>query len=657
MIFDKIIERRAKTTYGTLDKLNDFWYSVIGRGSHSGVSVNRHNAMGVSMVVTCVLLRSNTLASFPLKVKRKVGEYTEDAKDHPLYSILHDRPNPDTTSWKWRQSGQANTDLTGNEYGWIERSRRGVRNVWPIPSENVEIVRASGEDVKIFRLDPTDTIVYVVKVKGGKFRIPAKDMLHFIGSSYDGISGVSVISYAANTVGTRISLDRFQSRWMEKGMHISGVLEHPETIKDKEKFKEALRERYAGSVNAGAPLILENGMKYNAIKVSLADQQFIEQANLSDLQIARMFQCPPSRVGIQGINESNNSLENENRRFLDTTMLPIVVSREEEMSLKLLTDRERKAGYRIKFNYDALLRPDTKSRAEIDQMYFGMGMPLNRMLERDDLDPVEGGDKSYVPLNFAPAEQVTNPPPQPDARKLETRSIAARDNIKLRWKPIIEATARQLVNYEANAVSRQAQKAQKERAEQNFSEWMDEFYQQFEGRITENMGRVLREYMLSVATEARNEVDPAMDLELIKPEIESYIGGLARQWRDSSTGQLNQIMDEVEEDIYQAVINRSEEWRERKVEKVTERQSTGAANAVAYAVFSLVGASLVWRTRGADTCKYCRTLDGKTVQSRGVFVDMDGVDPGDGDTVLQPKGMTRYPPLHAGCDCYISASR
>lgn len=653
-ILSGIFEKRQVIASGNLTDTSDFWYGVAGMQSTAGLSVNKVNAMRVAMVATCIFLRANTIAQFPLKLKRRVGDETTDATDHRLYELVKLQPNPEMTSFSWRQSGQASIDTCGSEYNYIERSRAGIKAIWPIPFESVEMRRANREDINKFRLNKSERIVYDVRLSGTKpVTIPARDILHHIGFSTDGRKGQSVISLAVNTIGNRLSLDEFQGSWMRKGMHISGVFEHPEALgKNKEAFVDALKKRYGGSAKAGAPLVLEHGMKYNQIKVSLADQQFIEQAELNALEIARIFQVPPSRVGIPGVNESNSSLEQENLRFLDTTIMPIVVAREQAMNVKLLTADERKAGYFFKHNFDSLLRPDAETRAKVDKAHWEMGKPYNEIRKQDDLNPIPGGDKSYVPMNFMDANAEPDPEPT-DQRSVERRSIAARDRIAKRWEPIIRNVSEKLVNFETLAVERQAKKHIKERAENDFLVWAESFYKDFRGRIKSDLGAVMREYMLSVAVEVRKEVGSNIADSELEKDIDKYIDGMADQWAGSSEGQLRKL---IEEEDYTAVTERVAEWRENMVDKITTRQSTQGPNAIATTIFFALGLTSRWMTRGAKTCSYCRSLDGKTIKRDGQFVGVEGLDPGTGEPIFKPKGITKFPPLHKGCDCYVVAT-
>lgn len=399
-------KRSQKISTGSLDQWNDFWYSVGGSVSGSGAVVSRESAMRQWAVYACISEISQTLAQLPLKLKRpRQGGGTEDATDHPLFDLCKNAPNKMMTSFSWRESQQANLLASGNCFNYIDRSRLGVRQILPIAPTAIKAKRATGREMSALRLDSDDRIVYEVETVDGARVVPSSDILHVVGFGFDGLMGESVIkNYARETIGTAIALDEFQSKSLSNGMFPSGVLEHPDVLGDsKEAFIEALETRYAGTSNARRPMVLENGMKFNKIDMSLVDRQFVDQLKMTATQICGIFKVPPHRVGIFEKNTNYNNTEQGNKSFLDGCMQQWVVRWEQAMAWKLLTRDEKRAGYFFKFNFDALLRPDGKTRSEIAFKEWQTGVPLNVIRERNDENPIEGGDESFVPANMIPA--------------------------------------------------------------------------------------------------------------------------------------------------------------------------------------------------------------------------------------------------------------
>lgn len=394
---------------GNLTETSDFWYSsFVNSIASSGVAVNTNNAMGLWAVYACVSEISQTLAQLPLKLKRpKQGGGTEDAVDHPLYNLCKTLPNPQMTSFSWRESQQANLLNTGNNYNLIQRRRGGeTAAIWPIDPTTVTCRTASNREAAGLRLSKAERIVYDVKLNDGKNKVyAARDILHIVGFGSNGLIGESVITkYAKETIGIGLTLDDFQGKAMKNGFYPSGVLQHPGKLGNKEAFISALRARYSGTANAKNPLILEEGMEWQEADVSMVDKQFIEQTKMTANQVCGIYKVPPHRIGIYEKNTNYNNTEQENRAFLYLTMNQWVVRWEQSLNWKLLTEDERSKGYFFKFNFDALLRPDAKTRSELEWREWQMGTPLNDIRKRNDQNPLDGGDVAYVPVNMVPHE-------------------------------------------------------------------------------------------------------------------------------------------------------------------------------------------------------------------------------------------------------------
>lgn len=401
--------RSGQVATAGLSDADDFWFSVGGGASSSGAMVSKASAMRQWAVYACITEIAQTIAQLPLKLKRpSASGGTEDATDHPLYDLLKYQPNPQMTSFNWRESQQANILTTGNNYNFIDRGRYDIRAIIPIAPDSITPRRADGQELNRLGFSKSNPIVYDIQTVAGRKTYAAKDILHIVGFGFNGITGESVIAnFAKESIGNAITLDEFQAKAMKNGYFPSGVFEHPDTLGDnKESFVKALDNRYAGPENARRPMILENGMKFNVTNVSIADKQLIEQMKMSAGQICGIFKVPPHRVGIFEKNTNYNNTEQGNKSFLDGCVQQWVVRWEQAFAWKLLTADERKAGYFFKFNFDALLRPDSKTRSEIQWREWQTGVPLNEIRKMNDQNPVDGGDISFVPVNMIPSHMA-----------------------------------------------------------------------------------------------------------------------------------------------------------------------------------------------------------------------------------------------------------
>jgi len=566
-MFSTIFERSGVTGTGNLTDYSDFWFGFGGTPASAGKAVSKDTAMSVWAVYACISLISETFAQLPCKLKRpRKGGGKEDAIG-PLHSILKDSPNPEMTSFEFREMQQANILGTGNCYSWIERSRMGIIGLWPIPSEWVEPRRANARELASLGLTKRNSIVYDVMENGRIRVVPAEDILHVRGFSFGGLKGDSVITkYAKETIGTAIALDEFEGKHIKNGVHVSGVLEHPEALgENAEAFKTALVNRYQGGANAGVPMVLENGMKYNQFKISLSDQQFIEQKQLKVSDICGIFKVPKSKISISDSSTNNNNTEQNNRGFVDTTMHQWVVRWEQAQNMKLLSDSQKRKGYFVKYNFDAMLRPDPKARAEINQIEWRQGVPINVLLERDDRNPVEGGDVGFVQSSYIPvSEAVKAKEPEPTA----ARSIEKDMSRVLRlFFPLVRSAAQKVINFEGIAVKRQLKKCKRDSLPVQLL--IDEFYEkQVPVRIERELAPVLTSFAEAIYFEvSRGEGDAGPDF---REWMDDYILTCSRRHIETSSTQLRNLLAESGA---ASLIVRVDEWEEVRAKDIAKLET------------------------------------------------------------------------------------
>jgi HK97 family phage portal protein len=113
--------------------------------SWAGVEITGEGALASSTVAACVRLLSESVASLPLHVYRRTDNGKMRAADHPLYALLHDKPNAYMTSYTWRAHMVTSVLLTGNSYNVIERDLQGrITALWPLNSRDVTLKAEDG---------------------------------------------------------------------------------------------------------------------------------------------------------------------------------------------------------------------------------------------------------------------------------------------------------------------------------------------------------------------------------------------------------------------------------------------------------------------------------------------------------------------------------
>ena len=388
-------------------------YSFFLGGTSSGKYVTERSAMQMTAVYCCVRILSEAVASLPLQFYR----YTDDggkekAVEHPLYFLLHDEPNPEMTSFIFRETLMTHLLLWGNAYSQIIRNGKGeVVALYPLMPDRMKVDRDEHGrlyyEYTVYDSDDVDGRKGTNKV-GRTVRLQLHDVLHIPGLGFDGLVGYSPIAMAKNAIGLAIATEEYGSKFFANGAAPSGVLEHPGTIKDPSKVRESWQATFGGSGNANKIAVLEEGMKYTPISISPEQAQFLETRKFQIDEIARIFRVPPHMIGDLEKSSFNN-IEQQSLEFVKYTLDPWVSRWEQAMVRALLTPDEKKK-YFFKFNVDGLLRGDYQSRMNGYATARQNGwMSANDIRELENLDRIpaeQGGDLYLINGNMTKLEDA-----------------------------------------------------------------------------------------------------------------------------------------------------------------------------------------------------------------------------------------------------------
>ena len=340
--------------------------------SSSGKAVTERSAMQMTAVYACVRILSEAIAGLPLHLYK----YTDDggkekAIDHPLYRILHDEPNPEMTSFVFRETLMTHLLLWGNAYAQIIRNGKGeVIALYPLMPNRMRVDRDDKG-----QLYYTYNRVYDEALKTNTMTVTLRpyEVLHIPGLGFDGLVGYSPIAMAKNAIGLAIATEEYGAKFFANGAAPSGVLEHPSTLKNPEKLREA-------------------------------QAQFLETRKFQINEIARIFRVPPHMVGDLEKSSFSN-IEQQSLEFVKYTLDPWVVRWEQNLQRILLTTDEKK-DYFFKFNVDGLLRGDYASRMSGYATARQNGwMSANDIRELENLDRIPeelGGDLYLINGNMLP---------------------------------------------------------------------------------------------------------------------------------------------------------------------------------------------------------------------------------------------------------------
>ena len=382
-------------------------FTFLTGGSSAGKAVNERSAMQMTAVYACVRILAEAIAGLPLHLYRYTGDGSkEKALEHSLYYLLHDEPNPEMSSFVFRETLMTHLLLWGNAYAQILRNGKGeVIALYPLMPNKMSVDRDNnGQLYYTYQMASEDTPA----ADAGLVILKPSDVLHIPGLGFDGLVGYSPIAMAKNAIGLAIATEEYGAKWFANGAAPSGVLEHPGTIKDPSRVREAWQSQFGGSSNSGKIAVLEEGMKYTPITISPEQAQFLETRKFQINEIARIFRVPPHMVGDLEKSSFSN-IEQQSLEFVKYTLDPWVVRWEQSIHRSLLSEDE-KAWYFVKFNVEGLLRGDYQSRMNGYAIGRQNGwMSANDIRELENLDRIpaeEGGDLYLINGNMLPLKDA-----------------------------------------------------------------------------------------------------------------------------------------------------------------------------------------------------------------------------------------------------------
>lgn len=399
------------------------WRRIAGADTYAGKPVNTHTALQVATVWACIRLISETISTLPLIVYQRNSDGGRDvARDHWLYSLLHDAPNANMTAVEFWEAVVAHLCLWGNSY-WL-KTYSGKRIV------SLELLRPDRMEVK---LAADGFLVYAYSDPRHGFKEYREDEIaHLKGFGVNGLIGLSPIAYARNSLSSAMAADEASGRVFANGMRAGGALQVKEVLKPEQRtaIRESLAEQLAGTANSGKLMVLEAGMEYQPLSINPDDAQMLETRSFNIEEICRWFRVPPFMIGHSEKSTSwGTGLEQQMLGFLTFALRPYLTRIEQCVSKSLLSPVDR-LKYYSEFSLEGLMRADSTGRANLYASAAQNGwMTRNEIRELENRPPMDGGDKLTVQSNLLPIDQLG----------AQGDSAAARDALKS-WLGIEGAT-------------------------------------------------------------------------------------------------------------------------------------------------------------------------------------------------------------------------
>lgn len=405
---------------GSVSSDGGWFVRMLGGGkTKAGPVVSEYLALQYPVVYACVNRISNPIARFPLRMYQSMPDGSKrqlTSEDHPFAGYLGLRPNDFMSSRTLRKTTQSHALLWGNGYLEVERNGRGQAvGLFPLLPDRTRPVRERGGHW--FR----------TTIDGKQIDIESNDVIHIMDQSQDGFVGISQIAMARQAIGMGLAMEEFGAKFFANDAKSGGFLMHPgrlgpqahENLRGKNGERRlnpenpaAAVEKQGGLENAHKIKVLEEGMKFIQTTIPPEDAQFLATREMQIAEIARIYDVP--LVLLQSHEKTTSwgsGIEQLMIGFVRQTIDPWVNAWEEELNFKLFTDEEREKGFYVKFNMNALLRGDQKSRSQYYKDLFGVGaFSPNRILSLEDEDGIgPAGDHHFVPANFVTLDRATDP--------------------------------------------------------------------------------------------------------------------------------------------------------------------------------------------------------------------------------------------------------
>lgn len=377
---------------------NSFWkstYSFFFGSTTSGKTVNERTAMQTTTVYACVRILSETIASLPLHTYRHTENGKEKATENSIYHLLADEPNPEMTSFVFRETLTGHLLLWGNAYAQIIRDGRGkVIALYPLLPDKMTVDR-----------NDKGQIYYVYNKEGQLYSLRYDEVLHIPGLGFDGLIGYSPIAMAKNAIGMAIATEEYGAKFFANGANPGGVLEHPGIVKDPARVRESWNSVYQGSSNSHRVAVLEEGMKFQSIGIPPEQAQFLETRKFQTEEICRIFRVPPHLVA--NLDKATfSNIEHQSISFVVHTIRPWLVRIEQSINKALFTESEKRE-YFVSFVVEGLLRGDYASRMKGYAIGIQNGfLSPNDVRTLENMNTIENGDIYAMNGNMLKLEDV-----------------------------------------------------------------------------------------------------------------------------------------------------------------------------------------------------------------------------------------------------------
>lgn len=358
------------------------------------VMLSRRAALACGAVYSCVRVLADGIAQLPCNLLVRDGEKIISDKESSLYSVLSVEPAPAVSSftfWRWMVQSLL---IRGVMLAFVIHVGDRVVRLVPIhPSRLIQIEQAAD-----------GTLLFQIIRRSGEIRWYNQTEVFYVPYALgdDITKPVGPLHFAQTPVDLANAAEEYMLGNVANNGKPNGYWKKDGTLKDEMAFKRLkaqLVDAVTGSNRGSTPLV-EEGIEFKPVALSAVDMQMIEQRRYTVEDICGRFGVPPHKIGDTAQAKGWSTLEQQQTEFVAESLAPISIRIEKEVNRQLIPRAEWGRRF-VKFNFNALLRGDSAARVNFYQKMWQLGaLSINEIRAKEDLNPIEGGDKFFVPLNF-----------------------------------------------------------------------------------------------------------------------------------------------------------------------------------------------------------------------------------------------------------------
>lgn len=399
--------------------------------SNSGERVTVRRALSIPAFWQGVSQISGDVAKLPLGSYRRMpsGGRQLDRTHHAFRFIrLDGMANSEVNAFKFWRRIMVSALCWNNGYAYIDKNKRGeVLGLYNLLPDRTTPVRMKGK------------VWYLTEVGGALEAIPADNIFHLEGLSIDNLAGLDLVKEFKDLFGAALAKRKFSSKFFANGMMAGGVLAVPPSSKPEavKKVQASIKDKFSNVDNAFKTIVLRDGYKWYSTQVDPQKAQLNNATEQDAREVARVLNVKASRLSVDG-STSYNSDEMAMRDYYDGCLSHWLIGARSEANHKLRTPDEIEADeVFIDYNINALMWADANTRSQIANAGIVNGrFSPNETRAWENLNPYDGGENFYQPLNVTPVGQAQTEA----ARQLALETVErmrSRLRIKLdRNKPI-----------------------------------------------------------------------------------------------------------------------------------------------------------------------------------------------------------------------------